>query len=553
MERRAQVAEASLAVSGALATLSERREQLAEIEQMLRATQRRAATVTEGGALDKLLLVQLHSLPTPDQFRNAAQRRAEAIANAADARLDVELERAKFADINRAVAEAVKDLAPGLPAASQANIAQRLQTDFGDLRHLLERVDKELDVLLQTLRATDEAESALLRRTQEVRAELVRLLLWIPVAPVNLATFGEIGQSAKWFVAEENWRGVIETWRGAAQRHPELLVLAGIVLLGLLAARGWLKRRLPTLAPGAIPLHAFRLHHTLEALGLSVLLALPAPFAIWTAGFALEATHSAPLFAKSVGFAFRHAAEVTLFCRAIRWLFDQGGVAIKHFSWYQEPVLIARRRLQLLLVLYVPLTFVAIVGTAQAPEPVRQSLGRIAFVLAMIALAIVWRQALRPDRPLSRIDRDESAIGLRLIFAIVVRMPVWFGAGLAVLSIAGFYFLAAFLHRIVLETILLVFSVSLAYGLVSLWLTVQRLKLAEVEEHQASAAAERETGPSDEAPAPRPIEIDADAIDAQTRQLLNMIMTLVIGAGLWLIWSQAFTALDVGTDWALWS
>ncbi len=553
MERRAQVAEASLAVSGALATLSERREQLAEIEQMLRATQRRASTITEGSELDKLLLRQLGSLPTPDQFRNSAERRAEAIAKAADARLDVELERAKFADINRAVADAVQGLDPGLPAASQANIAQRLRTAFGELQRLLERADKELDVLLRTLRATDEAESALLRRTQEVRAELVRLLLWVPVAPVSLETFRELGPSAQWFVSTDNWRGVVETWRRAAQRHSALFALAAVVLLGLLAARGWFKRKLPTLAPGAIPLHAFRLRHTLEALGISLLLALPAPFAIWTAGYALDAAHNAPLFAQSVGLAFRRAAEVALFFRAIRWLFDSGGVAITHFSWHKEPVLAANRRLQQLLALYVPLVFVAVVGTVHAPESVRQSLGRIAFVLAMISLAILWRLALRPDRPLSRIDRDDSAIGLRFVFAVVIRLPVWFGAGLALLSVAGFYFLAAFLHRIVLETILLVFSVSLAYGLISLWLAVQRLRLAEVEQQQASAAAERETEPSDESPAVRPIEIDAEAIDAQTRQLLNMVMTLVVGVGLWLIWSQAFSALNFGTDWALWS
>jgi potassium efflux system protein len=59
--------------------------------------------------------------------------------------------------------------------------------------------------------------------------------------------------------------------------------------------------------------------------------------------------------------------------------------------------------------------------------------------------------------------------------------------------------------------------------------------------------------PSDEAPAVRPVEIDVESIDAQTRQFLNMIMTLVVGAGLWLIWSQAFAAMNFGTDWTLWT
>ncbi|MCG6874973.1 MAG: mechanosensitive ion channel [Betaproteobacteria bacterium] len=553
LERRAQVAEASLAVSEALGTLSERREQLAEVEQMLRATKRRAATITESGELDKLLLRQLGALPTPDQFRKAAERRADAIAKAADARLDVELERAKLADLERAVAEATTGLDPGLSAESRVKIERRVRADVTELQRLLERVDKELDVLLQTLRATDEAESTLLRRTQDVREELVRLLLWIPVQPVGLGTFGAIGPAAKWIVSGDNWSSVTETWRRAAQRDPVLLLLAALVLIGLLAARGWFKRKLPTLAPGAIPLHAFRLRHTLEALALSLLLALPAPFAIWMAGFLLETTHNAPLFTQGAGVAFRLTAEVVLFFRAIRWLFDPGGVAIKHFGWQAEPVLAANRGLQQLMVVYVPLAFLAILGTIHAPEPVRQSLGRIAFVLAMIALAILWRRALRPDRPLVRVDRDESAIGLRFIRALVIRAPVWFGAGLAVLALTGFYLLAAYLHRIVLETILLVFSVAMIYGLISLWLGVQRLRLAEVEAQQASAAAEREPAASDEAPLIRPDEIDAEAIDAQTAQLLNMIVTVVIGAGLWLIWSRAFVALDFGIDWSLWS
>jgi potassium-dependent mechanosensitive channel len=554
LERRAQVAEASLAVSEALGTLSERREQLGEVEQMLRAAQRRAATVTEGGDLDKLLLGQLGTLPTPDQFRKTAERRVNAIAKAADARLDVELERAKLADIERAVAEAMKGLEPGLPAESLAKIEQRVRANVADLQRLLERADKELDVLLRTLRATDEAESTLLRRTQDVREELVRLLLWIPVSPVGLGTFSEIGPAAKWIVSGDNWRGVAETWRRAAQRDPVLVLLASLVFIGLLAARGWFKRKLPTLAPGAIPLHAFRLRHTLEALALSLLLALPAPFAIWTAGFMLETTHNAPLFAQSAGVALRLVAGVVLFFRAIRWLFDPGGVAIKHFSWHAEPVVAASRGLQQLMAVYVPLAFLAILGTVHAPEAVRQSLGRIAFVLAMIALAILWRRALRPDRPLARLDRDESAIGLRFITGIVIRAPVWLGAGLAVLSLAGFYLLAAYLYRMVLETILLVFSVAIAYALVSLWLAVQRLRLAEVEAQQTRAAVEREsTATSDEAPMVRAAEIDAEAIDAQTRQLLNMIVTVAIGAGLWLIWSRAFAALDFGIDWSLWS
>ncbi len=553
LERRAQIAENSLAASAALAELSERRQRLADLEQTLRATKRRAEIVAEGRDLAQVLLRQIEILPAPDRYRRSATMRATALAQAANARLDVDLERAKVADLERAVAEAMTTLGADTPAAARAGIERRVRANLAELQQLVERLDKQLDVLLQTLRATHDAESALLLRARDVGVELRRLLFWIRVSPVSLETFSSLGPAAEWFLSGANWRGVTQTWQRAAQRDPILLILAAIAFAALLAARGWLKRKLPTLAPGAIPLHAFRVHHTFEALAFSLLLALPLPFAIWTAGFMLEMTRDAPLFAQGAGLAFRFTAGIVLFFRALRWLFDPGGVAIKHFGWNPDRVLTARRGLQQLLVLYAPLVFVVVVATVHAPESMRQSLGRMAFVLAMIAVAVFWRRALHPDRPIARIDQDESTIGVRLIAGVMVRAPVWLGPALVVLSLAGYHYLAIYLHEFLLLTILLVFTVAIGYGLVSLWLTVQRLRLAEMEAQQARAAAQAQPDGSDESPMVRVHEIDAVEIDAQTRKLVNMLATIVLGGGLWLIWSRGFTTLDLGADAPLWT
>jgi len=553
LERRAQVAETSLAVSEALATLSERKEQLAEIEQTYRATKRRAASAAEGGELDKLLLGTIRALPAPDQFRKTAERRANAIAKAADTRLDVELARAKLADRNRAVAEAMAGVDPALPPASRAKIEKRVRADIAELQRLLERLDQELDVQLQTLRATGEAESGLLQRTQDVRTELARLLLWIPVAPVSLQTFTDLGRSVEWLASPANWQGVADTWQRTAKREPVAALFAALVFLGLVGARSWLKRRLLALAPGAIPLYAFRVHHTFEALAFSLLLALPLPFAVWTAGRFLEVGHDVPLFAQSAGVAFQIAGQSLLFFRAVRWLLDPGGVGIKHFNWQTNRVLAARRAFRQLMVFYVPLVFVGILGTARAPDFVQQSLGRLAFVFALLALALMWRRAFPGSQTFVNLDRDESAIGIQLLRASIIRAPVWLGVGLVLLSVSGFAFLALYLHTFLLATILLALAVSVVFGVVSLWLAIQRLRLAEVEADQASAAAQTQTEPTDEAPAIRVENIDPAAIDAQTRQLLNLLTTIVLATGLWLIWSRAFQILDFGTNIALWS
>jgi potassium efflux system protein len=552
LERRAQIAESALAVSRALAELSERRRQLAGIEQTLRATKERASATTEGRELNRLLLGQIRALPTPDRFQEAARLRVAALANAADARLDVELERTRIADLDRAVAEAMAKLGPNLPAADRVAIEQRVRANLAELQRLLERVDKELDVLLRTLRATNEAESALLRSARDARTELVRLLLWIPVAPVSLQTFDDLGQAAEWAVSAANWRTVMDAWRRAAVASPGPVLGAAVVLLALLVARGWFKHRLRMLVPGVTPLFAYRLRHALEALGLTLLLALPLPFALWIAARLLD-VGDAPLFAQGAAAALQFAAVALLFFLLVRWLADPSGVLIRHFNWHAEPVLATRRELRRLMLLYVPLAFVALLATLHAPEPVRQSLGRIAFVLAMAAVAIFWGRAFPPRRELVHLHHDESTIGLRLINIVVVHAPVLLSVALIVLALTGFYFLAIYFHELLIQTISLVFAVSIAEALVSLWVALQRVRLAEVEAQQVRAAVQMQAEASGESPAVRVEAIDADAIDAQTRQLLNMITTIVIGVGLWLVWSSAFENLDFGGDVALWS
>jgi potassium efflux system protein len=550
-ERRAQIAESSLATSRALTELSDRRQQLTELEQTLRATKRRAATAAEASDLDKLLLGEINALPAPDKFRQAAARRARMVAQMADARLDVDLERAKIANLETAVADAMARIGSNVPAAERAEIEQHVRSQLADLQRLLERLDKDLDVLLQTLRATDVAEASLLKRAGDVRDELVSLLFWIPVAPVRLQTFANLGHASEYVVSPANWHTVWETWQRAARRDATLVTGAAIVFFGLLVMRRWFKRKLPTLAPGAIPLHAFRMRHTLEALALTALLALPLPLAVWTAGEMINTVRDAPLFAQGAGVAFRLSAALLLFFRWVSWLFAANGVAIKHFNWLADRTLRARRWLNRLMLSYVPFAFLAALGTAHAPETVRQSLGRIAFALAMVAVIVFWRRAFPANQPIAPLGRDESTIGIRLIIAVVVRAPVWLGAALIVMSLAGFHFLAIYLHEMMLRTILLVFGTAIVYSLVSVWLVAQRLRLAELEAQKSTGG--QQAGPEGEAPAIRTQEIDADAIDAQTRQLLNMLMTVALAIGIWLIWSPAFEAMHLGADFPLWS
>ncbi len=551
-ERSAQITETSVAAGRAQAELAELRQELEKLDQQLRATKRRAAFAAERGNLGTLLLDAIKSLPTPERFAARAKQREGEYARAADARLEVDLARARYLEAEEAVASAMAGLDAGAPDSVRAEAERRVRSAITEQQALLDRLDQQLSDLLQTLQATNETEATLLRRASETRVEFRRLLFWVPLAPVTAQTFKDLGESVQWLVSAQNWRGVTDSWRRAAVRSPQYTALLMLVLIALLAGRRWLKRKLPTLAPGAIPLREFRVRHTLFALLVSLLLALPAPFALWAAGSLLARTADAPLFAQSAAVAFQISAQGLLFFRAVRWLFDAGGVTVRHFNWQREPVLAARRALQRLMSLYVPLLFVAVLGTVQAPEAVRQSIGRLAFILAMAAIAYFWRRAFRPDRPLTPEARGGDTLGNRILRVIMTRGVMLIASALIVLSIAGFYFAAIFIFELLLETILLSFAAAMVYGMTSLWIAVQRLRLAEVEA-QSRAAAGLQPEYLDEAPSIKLETIDAETIDSQTRQLLNMVMTLVIAAGIWLIWSRGFIAFDLGVNQTIWT
>ena len=98
-------------------------------------------------------------------------------------------------------------------------------------------------------------------------------------------------------------------------------------------------------------------------------------------------------FAQSVGHAMRAIGTIFFAMYGFSWLFDARGVAVKHFLWPAEAMQAVKRAIRRFMLIYVPLLFVALMNSSvYAPHPNRESLGRIAFIFAMIALALfVWR------------------------------------------------------------------------------------------------------------------------------------------------------------------
>jgi potassium efflux system protein len=126
--------------------------------------------------------------------------------------------------------------------------------------------------------------------------------------------------------------------------------------------------------------------------------------------------------------------------------------------------------------------------------------------------------------------------------------------GIGVLSAAGYIVAAGYFFARVLESLFLVLAAVMFYGLIALWVQLQRVRLRRRNEAEAVrfTAVENRGEAGRTAPVPPP-RLDVAAIGEQTRSLLDLFTTLLLLAGMWWVWREAVPALSVIGEYALWA
>jgi potassium efflux system protein len=553
-ESRVQLAQATAQLDRALRDLSDLRARTADIEVGRRSVERATEGQRLGAESSEQLVERLGRLPTLDRFASARADRALRLQEASERNLKTERELESLADLTGAVATALVDATTGMDATERAALENAVRGELGKRRALLLRISEQQKAHLQVLRQTASAEDDLLARSAEARKEILSLLLWIPLNAVSATTVTELRQAVDWMVSPENWRQVYDALVEQAERRPFLLVLAVAVIVAAYAQRGRWKRQLANLAPAAVSVEEYSIGHTLLALLLTVLLAAPGALVLWLTGSALEFASGASPFVLSIGNALTYVSLTFVTLYGFSWLFDARGVAVKHFQWPAEAMVALQRAIRRFMFVYVPLVFLAVANGQHAPYVSRDSLGRLAFIAAMLALsAFLWIE-FRGTGPVSQSLMPEGSRR----WAARLR-PLWVGlavvlpAALAALSAAGFHLAAIAMFALLKSTLLVVLAAVILYGMVALWVLVQRARLARRQAAALTAAEQRaELGSDEGRPAPRMAELDVSAISDQSRRLLNLLTTVTLAAGLWLIWGKALPLFDVFGDIALW-
>ena len=551
IRQNAEVTSALAIASEELANLHRAKD---DLDAMMQRIGRRAEVHVIGKEFAQTVVRRLDQLPGAERFAQAREARAAQVAATSDANLRTEQALETLRDLDQAVED---HLAAAPPAAweDRPRIEADLRAALVEQRDLLQRLSQRQHDYIDALRDVEVAERDLEQRYTTAHDRLMQILYWTPAQP-GRHTLGAVPPALAWTFSPSNWRAAASALAQSAGRTPILPAAAVLTILLLLAARPWLKRMLVTLEPAVVTYRHYHIGHALGALACTAALAAPGPLLLWTAQRMLADVPEPEQFVAVLRDSLTVTWRLLLILLLFAWLLDRRGVVARHFGGEGDSLAFAARALRRFTVFFVPMVFVAALNAVNtAPWAHRESLGRLLFIVAMAGNAVFLFQLLRRRSPLLHsLFRDSPhsfAAGLHGFWlGAIVALPL----AVAVLAVTGYFVVAEFFWRQFLTSAFLVIIAVVLYGLMALWVQVQRQRLDLLHRDQAArlAPAQMPSAPGETAVAPPP-RVDLAALGEQTRALLDVLVTALLLAGLWLVWRDALPNLSVVSDFPLWT
>lgn len=337
----------------------------------------------------------------------------------------------------------------------------------------------------------------------------------------------------------------------------QLLITGSLVAVLIAVATGvrWmLRRRSSRVLPSSGRVSELTLLGTVWKLALAVMAALPQPAAVWIIGWWLGAaaeplsdpgSQVAPIAMAS---ALERVAVILFGLSLIREISQAGAVGASHFRWPEIGLAHVRRHLRWFTPFAIACALVVDIFASRGEDRGSAAMGRTAFIVCMIGVAVFYAKVLSPARPLiaEYVKKHRGGIverGSRLWFPLLLALPL----GFALATLAGYAYTALQIQRRCSDTILFVVALLIVNALVLRWLQLARRKLAiEAARVRAAAAAQAEQSEGGAGGTKEPdlgSEIDISSISLQSRKVLQAFVTVLMIVGLFGVWSAVLPAL----------
>jgi potassium efflux system protein len=567
-----EVADANAALSRRLAGIidyiDEVNKQQVDLIQQLKTLQQRRQSIqrqleiTAGvsNALGPVLLRESRNLPDVRGYLRGVDELERRIADARLQQFHVDERRRNAVSVDNKLGQLMHSVNAVETAVQKKRLREELRKLLLEQGQLLEQIHGSYGSYIEQLNNLHEFRRRLIEETHQYDALLDEKLFWIANNQrINLRWFADFQTALYRFFFIAPWHRVSKDLLQGVVTKPGLTMLILLLTFGLFRYGQPLRRRLEGMASHLGKVTRDRVLFTHEALVITVLLSLPWALLMGLAGWLLLVQNGDSAFVGSVGYGLTISAVFIFTISGLRQLCRTQGLARSHFRWPEPACQQLRRYLNRYFIIALPCVFLVAMTEHYGDELYRHTLGRFAFTIGSIALAVLLGHVLHPSKGVLKDYLTTSrnlAWRLRhLWYRFVVVIPIV----MVFLALLGYYYTALQLQGRFFASGWLLVGAVIGISLILRWLQVEQRRLAwtraRAKREAMLAARAKEDQSSSGESVPEVLEselIDLETISDQSLDLLRLLATLALGVGLWFTWQDLLPALTVLNDVILW-
>ena len=513
-------------------------------------------------AIALLLRKQRAQLPNLRALRRQARARRTEISDAQLQLLELGDQRSSMSDVDSEVADVLAGLGPSVSQAERDDIQAAAKELILRQRELLEALIGDYDSYFVKLVDLDTNQGQLIAEAQAYGAYIDRRIMWIRSAPMlGPGTLPKAWEALCWLGKPTGWhKGGIALW-AEARSCPAQYALALLIVAALFLAKPMLRRRLQALAELLPPVGTDKFSHTVSAALLTVMIALPTPLCLWLIGWRLAASVEPSELVRALAAGLRLTALLYFTLAVLRAICLTEGLGEAHFRWHCQAMTRVRRHLTWLMLVTVPMALVFSTIEAQSDDARKDSLGRLAFIVGLVALAAFAQKVLHPSGEvmkgiIHRYKRGWVDRFRHLWHTLGVGAPLL----LALIAAMGSTYAAVELESRLRTTLLLVLAAVLLHETMVRWLFVVRRRLAVQKADQrraeqkarAEAKASGEATKTEDTPALDKPQLKLYDMGLQARRVFHGTLGVALVIATWLTWVDVLPALAVVNEVKLW-
>ncbi|MDH3726693.1 MAG: hypothetical protein OER77_04105, partial [Myxococcales bacterium] len=419
--------------------LSRAEEKVASLEGELARLAARVEAVGLAESVGVLLRRQRADAPDIGMYRRFIRMRKERIGDVQLQQIRLREQRQALGDIDTLVDRALASVDEPVTPEDKAQLEALLRQLFETQRKYMDALLEDYETYFQKLVDFDARQQELIDRTQNLLDFIDERILWIPSGRAIETEILSDGRDAMaWLFGPRYLEQLGRGARDAATRLWPLNLLALLLALLFIPARRRLYDRIRELGQEAARPDCIGYGPTAKALALTVVVAAWVPALLAYIGWRLGASPAATLYTRSIAYGLVGVSLFGFTLALTRQVARGGGVAEAHCGWPERRAHSLWRHVTWLGLVMVPATFVVLIFELRGEDVWRESIGRIVFVLTMLAIAVFNHLALRPEGALSGLLPDgvrRGSVAFRTVQLASIAAPL----GLGIAALRGFY------------------------------------------------------------------------------------------------------------------